>query len=147
MERKITTSAHYNTGQLTRRIQALLPPSPPHLASPFFFSSSCCSSPPPSIHHFFFFSVVGSIEDLCEQLPYYHKRETVCQCPEVKRPSAVRSPLLSGSSLFSRISLASVPSSIRSSLVITPMVLIPTGSPHTDTHHYEYLRNETKTNC
>ncbi len=34
-------------------------------------------------------------------------------------------PLRSGSSLFSRMSLASVPSSIRSSLVITPMVLRP----------------------
>lgn len=36
-----------------------------------------------------------------------------------------RSPLLSGSNLFSRISFASVPSSIRSNLVITPMVLRP----------------------
>lgn len=34
-------------------------------------------------------------------------------------------PLRSGSNLFSRMSLASVPSSIRSSLVITPMVLRP----------------------
>lgn len=34
-------------------------------------------------------------------------------------------PLLKGSSLFSRMSLASVPSSIRSSLVMTPMVRRP----------------------
>src|SRR4029434_10842445 len=43
------------------------------------------------------------------------------------------SPLRSGRSLFSRISRASVPSSIRSSLVITPMVLRPTHT-HTHTH-------------
>lgn len=34
-------------------------------------------------------------------------------------------PLLSGKVLFSKISLASVPSSIKSNLVITPMVRIP----------------------
>lgn len=34
-------------------------------------------------------------------------------------------PLLNGSSLFSRISLASVPSSMRSSFVMTPMVRRP----------------------
>ena len=38
------------------------------------------------------------------------------------------SPLLSGSSRFSRTSRASVPSSIKSSFVITPMVLAPWGS-------------------
>lgn len=37
------------------------------------------------------------------------------------------SPLRRGSSLFSRISLASVPSSIKSNFVITPMVLRPPG--------------------
>lgn len=120
----------------------------PPLSSPFHHLIAPPLPPPCIILNVsFFFPVVGSIEDLCEQLPYYHKRETVCQGPEVERPSAVRSPLLSGSSLFSRISLASVPSSIRSSLVITPMVLIPTGKPHADTHHNEYLRNETKTKC
>lgn len=36
-------------------------------------------------------------------------------------------PLRSGNNLFSRMSLASVPSSIKSSLVITPMVLRPEG--------------------
>lgn len=45
------------------------------------------------------------------------------------------SPLRRGSSLFSRMSLASVPSSIRSSLVITPMVLIPTGGKHSPHKH------------
>ena len=34
-------------------------------------------------------------------------------------------PLLNGSSLFSRISLASVPSSIKSNFVMTPMVRRP----------------------
>uniref|UniRef100_A0A915KTI6 Uncharacterized protein n=1 Tax=Romanomermis culicivorax TaxID=13658 RepID=A0A915KTI6_ROMCU len=38
------------------------------------------------------------------------------------------SPLLKGSSLFSSTSLASVPSSIKSSLVNTPIVLNPAGS-------------------
>lgn len=66
----------------------------------------------------------------------YHKGETVRRCdrPEGDRKGATfcvsvlsryYAPLLSGSSLFSKMSLASVPSSIRSSLVITPMVLKP----------------------
>lgn len=42
--------------------------------------------------------------------------------PVAPSPTA---PLLKGSSLFSRMSLASVPSSIRSSLVMTPMVRRP----------------------
>lgn len=46
-------------------------------------------------------------------------------------------PLRSGSSLFSRTSRASVPSSIRSSLVITPMVLRPTAGPRTE--HVRHL--------
>lgn len=37
-------------------------------------------------------------------------------------------PRLSGSNLFSKISLASVPSSIKSNLVMTPMVRRPSGS-------------------
>lgn len=43
-------------------------------------------------------------------------------CGPCPRPAA---PLLKGRSLFSRTSLASVPSSIRSSLVMTPMVRRP----------------------
>src|SRR4029434_701471 len=54
------------------------------------------------------------------------------------------SPLRSGRSLFSRISRASVPSSIRSSLVITPMVLRPTHS-HTHTHTHTHTLTQTHT--
>ena len=44
-------------------------------------------------------------------------------------------PLRSGSSLFSRTSRASVPSSIRSSLVMTPMVLRPTSQTNPTLHN------------
>lgn len=87
----------------------------------------------------------------------YHKGETVRRCdrPEGDRKDATfcasvlsryYAPLLSGSSLFSRMSLASVPSSIRSSLVITPMVLKPTCTPShanllTVFHHMHLNKN------
>lgn len=48
------------------------------------------------------------------------------RCPAVTgRRFLAASPRRSGSSLFSKMSRASVPSSIRSSLVITPMVRSP----------------------
>lgn len=46
-------------------------------------------------------------------------------------------PLRRGSSLFSRTSLASVPSSIRSSLVMTPMVLRPVSQTNPTSHNLQ----------
>lgn len=46
-------------------------------------------------------------------------------------------PLRSGSSLFSRTSLASVPSSMRSSLVMTPMVLRPAPQTNHTLHNLQ----------
>lgn len=124
MEKKIAASAHYNKGQLASYMRALFPGTL-FLLSPFslLLSSFCPPSIPPS-------SLCFSFHLFCMQLPCCHKGETVRQRSEA-RPSSVCSPLLRGSSLFSRISLASVPSSIRSNLVITPMVLKPTS---TNTH-------------
>lgn len=80
----------------------------------------------PSLALFFFQRLANVSVRACVQLPRDHKGGTVSW------RKRVHSPLLSGSSLFSRISFASVPSSIRSSLVITPMVLEPVVSHGTE---------------
>lgn len=121
-----------NKEQLTRYIQALSK-TVTHTThnthhTHFFPSSNTLLLLYPSISCPVFLSAVG-------------KCERARMCTTAPRPQGgngepekalVHSPLLSGSSLFSRISFASVPSSIRSSLVITPMVLEPVVSHGTE---------------
>lgn len=93
----------------------------------------------PSIHAFCVFSVAGSTDHLYEYDCLSTTRGKQCVTARALKYRELvvlvwvcfLSPLLSGSSLFSRMSFASVPSSIRSSLVITPMVLIPANNKGT----------------
>lgn len=117
-----------NKEQLTRYMQALSKTvthttDSTHTHTHFFPSSNTLLLLYPSISCSVFLSAVGKSEHvrMCTTSPWP-------QGGERRAWECGRSPLLSGRSLFSRISLASVPSSIRSNLVITPMVLKPVVS-------------------
>lgn len=136
-----------NKEQLTRYIQALSK-TVTHTAhtthTSFHLLTPSLSFILPSLPLFFFQRLANVSMRACVQLPRDHKGATV------SRRERMPSPLLSGSSLFSRISFASVPSSIRSSLVITPMVLKPVVSHGTENNINTNMQKQnsiTNWNC